>query len=364
MLRIVLVAEGLAPWREGEAARLAAALVRHLGPLCGELLVGYDGPDEARVRRELGPGGNVRLLRVQGDSGGPAGDGGWAWSERARAALDAGAGPGGLASWDVVYALGLTGRRFTDHPRLVVHAVEPGEMEMAGGWPERARTWRKGRRAQALQRAARAVVSASALLQAKPSPNPLSPQFIPNPIPGDWLTARPVPRMRGPLRALFVGEKGARHGYDLLARALHALPQPIVLDLVGPLPAFAPGPHEVTFHGPLTDRERRRALIDAADVVVAPFRDAGLPLPLLEALARGRHVIATDVGAIPALLAEAPGCLLIPPTAAALTQALTHFAASPPEPRRWNLSRFTGARIAMDHARLFQRLAAEPAPQP
>lgn len=52
--------------------------------------------------------------------------------------------------------------------------------------------------------------------------------------------------------------------------------------------------------------------------------------------ARERRTRGAHTRTIPALLAEAPGCPLIPPTAAALTQALT--------------------RIAMDHARLFQRI--------
>ena len=76
----------------------------------------------------------------------------------------------------------------------------------------------------------------------------------------------------------------------------------------------------------------------------------------LEALASGRHVIATDVGATAALLADAPGCRLIAPSASELTAALADFAAAPPTPRRFDLSRYAWSRIAMDHARLFQRL--------
>ena len=65
-----------------------------------------------------------------------------------------------------------------------------------------------------------------------------------------------------------------------------------------------------------------------------------MPTVILEALASGRHVIATDVGATAALLADAPGCRLIAPSASELTAALADFAAAPPTPRRFDLSRY------------------------
>jgi glycosyltransferase involved in cell wall biosynthesis len=97
-----------------------------------------------------------------------------------------------------------------------------------------------------------------------------------------------------------------------------------------------------SLRGPLEQRAARLGLTDsvhflgrvdevgslyaAADAVVLPSRWEGLPLSLLEALARGRPVIATHVGGIPEVIENGVSGLLVPPDdAKALADALQSF---------------------------------------
>jgi glycosyltransferase involved in cell wall biosynthesis len=60
-------------------------------------------------------------------------------------------------------------------------------------------------------------------------------------------------------------------------------------------------------------RDDLRSLIEAADVVVLPSHMEGLPLVVLEAMERGRAVIATAVGGTPEVVADGETGLLIEP---------------------------------------------------
>ena len=99
---------------------------------------------------------------------------------------------------------------------------------------------------------------------------------------------------------------------------------------------------EGSLRGPLEQRAAKLGLTDAvhfvgrvdeigslyaaADTVVLPSRWEGLPLSLLEALARGRPVIATHVGGIPEVIENGVHGLLVPPDdAKALADALQSF---------------------------------------
>jgi len=79
-------------------------------------------------------------------------------------------------------------------------------------------------------------------------------------------------------------------------------------------------------------------LLGAADVVALPSRWEGMPLVLLEALARGRPVVASAVGGVPEVVTDGEHARLVPPgDVAALATALETFHRHPDEALRMGL---------------------------
>lgn len=141
----------------------------------------------------------------------------------------------------------------------------------------------------------------------------------------------------GTLRLLAVGRLVEKKGFHFLIAALAGSTFPFTLTIVGDGPEGERLRHliilnnlenRVVFRGPLTHSELPRMYAEA-DVVVAPSicdrsgdRD-GLPNVVLEAMACGRPVVASDVGAIASAIVDHENGLLVPPgDPVALGQAL------------------------------------------
>ena len=87
------------------------------------------------------------------------------------------------------------------------------------------------------------------------------------------------------------------------------------------------------------------ALLETLDVVALPSWTEGLPLVLLEAMARGRPVVATPVGGTPELVTDGETGLLVPPRdPEALAEALRRILDDPGLARR--LGEAARARVA------------------
>lgn len=125
-------------------------------------------------------------------------------------------------------------------------------------------------------------------------------------------------------RALFAGEVGRRKGVDVLLAAWplvrSALPEAHLV-IAGPTgdltPVEAPG---VTWAGAV-DNAEIRALLHASRVAVLPSRREAMPMFVLEAMASGRPVVATDVGAV-ADTVGGGGVVVPPDDVTALAEAL------------------------------------------
>ncbi len=167
-----------------------------------------------------------------------------------------------------------------------------------------------------------------------------------------------------------VGRLHRQKGFDLLVEALALWPEMAtrpVLALVGAGPeearlkrlAMRRGVEgSLRFVGAMDSAAE--ALADA-DVVTIPSRWEGMPNVAMEAMALGRPVVATRVGALPELLGEA-GVLVPPGDPGAMATAIATLLANPERARslgeaaRARIRDYSPARMVDAHAALYGRL--------
>ncbi len=154
------------------------------------------------------------------------------------------------------------------------------------------------------------------------------------------------PKTGGPFRVLGVGRLVEKKGFHVAIAAVAGLDAGVALRIVGGgadearLRALSAGRAEVEFAGPRTHRELP-AEYARADVVVVPSVVAGsgdrdgLPNVVLEAMASGVAVVASDVAAVPdAVEHEVTGLLVPPGDPSALAAALRRLQHDPVLRRR------------------------------
>ncbi|MFI7706017.1 glycosyltransferase family 4 protein [Nonomuraea sp. NPDC049480] len=116
---------------------------------------------------------------------------------------------------------------------------------------------------------------------------------------------------------------------------------------------------DIRFFGAMTDA---RGMLDRADVVVLPSISEGLSNAVMEAMARGRPIIATAVGGTPELL-EDRGVLVPPSDPVSLSQAIARLLRDPETAaslgaaaRAWATKNLRAATMAEEHIALYGRL--------
>lgn len=149
---------------------------------------------------------------------------------------------------------------------------------------------------------------------------------------GWWAEAaarRPAQR-QGPMRILFVGNDVGRKGLPTLVEAVGALGGEAVLDVVSGDQIEARD--FVHVHSGVTaGSDRLRDLYAGADVFALPSRADAVPWAVLEGMAAGLPVVASDVGAISEMVGDT-GEVVPPGDTDALTAALRRL--RDPERRR------------------------------
>jgi len=129
-----------------------------------------------------------------------------------------------------------------------------------------------------------------------------------------------------PPAVLFAGRLSPEKRIDVVAAATEGLPRIVAGD--GPLRDLLPDAL-----GFVPQRELF-GLFDRAAVVVLASEREGLPNVVLEAMARGKTVVSTPVGGIPAVIEDGKTGLLVPVGDAAATRAAIERALADPELRR------------------------------
>jgi glycosyltransferase involved in cell wall biosynthesis len=171
------------------------------------------------------------------------------------------------------------------------------------------------------------------------SPIPPSSLVIPNPLGQEWLA--PPPRQPSPPRAVYAGTVESHKGIAVLLEAYRHIVNDMAdvsLDIIGAgdlrgyqTMARAYGiESSVRFLGKLPP-EQVREQFDTARVIVQPsLWEEPFGRTVLEAYARSRPVVASDIGGLRDLVTQETGILVPPGNALALAQALRRFLQSEP----------------------------------
>lgn len=127
-----------------------------------------------------------------------------------------------------------------------------------------------------------------------------------------------------PRRFVFIGRYERRKGIQELHEALTQLGDiDLRFDFIGPIPASKRLRDErFTYHGSISDKAQIKAILDDGDILVCPSHSEGMPNVIMEGLARGLAVIATDVGAVNRQVDDTTGWLIEPGSVEALKTAL------------------------------------------
>ena len=146
---------------------------------------------------------------------------------------------------------------------------------------------------------------------------------VPNAIDASWLRSGPSPSS-GRSRFVFLGRYERRKGIEELHAVLSDWQGPeIEFVFIGPIPKEKQlNLPWVEYRGSISGSAALQAELDEGDVLVCPSYAEGMPTVILEAMARGLAIIATDVGATRELVDAGNGHLIPTLTIEVLQSAL------------------------------------------
>lgn len=158
--------------------------------------------------------------------------------------------------------------------------------------------------------------------------------IIPNAVSDHWI--KDIENtLEGPRRFLFVGRYEWRKGVHILNEALQKVfANPKAKDMhftfVGHIPEDKRLHHpQIHYAGPVYDEVVLKQFYASHDVLVNASFSEGMPTVVLEAMAMGMGIIATDCGATSDLVSESNGRLIPPFDAQALEKSILEFCELP-----------------------------------
>jgi glycosyltransferase involved in cell wall biosynthesis len=135
---------------------------------------------------------------------------------------------------------------------------------------------------------------------------------IPGGIEASWLNQNPIV-VHNPRRFVFVGRYERRKGIEELHEAIKQLPKNLdfAFTFIGPIPKEKQVVDKrVQYLGAIRDPEKIKAILQQQDILVCPSHSEGMPNVILEGMASGLAIIATDVGAVKMMVGEGNGTLI------------------------------------------------------
>ncbi len=132
---------------------------------------------------------------------------------------------------------------------------------------------------------------------------------------------------------VFIGRNERRKGVYELNKAIRQIQGlDFEFHFIGDIPeAFRIQAPNIHYHGVLKEREAITAVMQQADVLVCPSYSEGMPNVILEGMASGCAIIASDVGAVNIQVDTSNGWLIKPGYVSELKEALKNAIGMPKE---------------------------------
>lgn len=148
---------------------------------------------------------------------------------------------------------------------------------------------------------------------------------IPAGIEAEWLNSSPG--LSGtPLKFIFIGRYERRKGIEELNRAIQSVTGNFTFTFLGPIPSGKQLKQEnISYAGSVSDANEIRNQLKRHDILVCPSHSEGMPNVILEAMACGLAIIASDVGAVSKMVSEQNGILILPGIEKEIKKAMETF---------------------------------------
>ena len=312
-MHVLFLADGLFPFVVGGMQKHSTMLIKHLSPLvnqitvctCGE--INYLPPSKEDILEELVTSkDNIQVLTCTfEDRGKYPGHYLRASRKLSRTFLNL---AGDLSQYDCIYAQGLTGDAFLEkHPKVLVNIHGLNMFQPSFSWKEEiGKRMMRPQFARQIREAWKTVSLGGKLtdILVANGAKKESVVVLPNGVDDVWFDTPKSLKERNCTRFIFIGRNEPVKGFSVLREALLMLADPIELHLVGDWPTIESTHHKVKYHGVVRDEHELIKIVDSCDVLLLPSFSEGMPTVVLEAKARGLHVVATDVGAMSTIEVE------------------------------------------------------------